>query len=77
VRDTGPTPINGWTVSWTFPSGQTISQLWNGTLTQSGSSETVKNASYNGQIPAGGSTSFGFIGSGGAPSSVSTTCTSP
>jgi hypothetical protein len=77
VSDTGSTPINGWTVSWTFPSGQTISQLWNGTLSQSGSSETVKNASYNGQIPAGGSTSFGFTGSGGAPSSLSTTCTSP
>jgi Glycosyl hydrolase family 12/Cellulose binding domain len=77
VTDTGTTPINGWTASWTFPSGQTISQLWNGTLTQNGSRESVTNTSSNGQIPAGGSTSFGFIGSGSAPSSLSTTCASP
>jgi Glycosyl hydrolase family 12/Cellulose binding domain len=77
VKDTGTSPINGWTAGWTFPSGQTIGQLWNGTLTQSGSSETVKNTSSNGPIPGGGSTSFGFIGSGSAPSSLSPTCTSP
>jgi hypothetical protein len=77
VSNTGTTPINGWTVSWTFPSGQTISQLWNGTLTQSGSSETVRNASFNGQIPASNSTSFGFTANGGAPTSLSTACTSP
>jgi hypothetical protein len=31
-----------------------ITQLWNGTVAQSGSNVTITNASYNGAIPAGG-----------------------
>ncbi|MGI5161560.1 family 43 glycosylhydrolase [Microbispora sp. CA-102843] len=56
-------PINGWRLTWSFPAGQTISQLWNGDYTQSGAQVTVTNASYNGSIPTGGSASFGFNGS--------------
>ncbi|MGW4644274.1 arabinofuranosidase catalytic domain-containing protein [Sphaerisporangium sp. NPDC004334] len=56
-------PVNGWRLTWSFPAGQSITQLWNGSYTQSGSSVTVTNASYNGAIPTGGSTSFGFNGS--------------
>ncbi len=53
--------VNGWILAWTFPGNQTITNLWNGTFTQSGASVTVKNASYNTTIPAnGGSLSFGF-----------------
>ncbi len=70
----GSTAISKWTVKWTFPSGQTVTQLWNGNLAQSGSNETVTNMSYNGSTPAGGTQSFGFIGSGSAPSSLSLTC---
>ncbi|WP_307801986.1 cellulose binding domain-containing protein, partial [Microbispora triticiradicis] len=43
-------PVNGWRLTWSFPAGQTITQLWNGTHTQSGSQVTVTNASYNGAI---------------------------
>ncbi len=56
-------PVNGWQLTWTFGAGQTITQLWNGTPSQSGSNVTVTNASYNGAIPTGGSVSFGFNGS--------------
>ncbi len=73
----GSGALSGWTVRWSFPNGQTISSLWNGSLTQSGSSETVSNLGYNGSVPANGSTSFGFTGSGSAPSGLSLTCTSP
>ena len=53
--------VNGWILAWTFPGNQTITNLWNGTFTQSGASVTVKNASYNTTIPAnGGSLNFGF-----------------
>ncbi|WP_182909140.1 cellulose binding domain-containing protein [Microbispora sp. H13382] len=62
VRNLGD-PINGWKLTWSFPAGQTITQLWNGTHTQSGSQVTVTNLSYNGGIPTGGSTEFGFNGS--------------
>ncbi|OPG02368.1 alpha-L-arabinofuranosidase [Microbispora sp. GKU 823] len=55
-------PISDWKLTWSFPAGQTITQLWNGTYTQSGSQVTVTNVSYNGSIPSGGSTSFGFNG---------------
>ncbi|MGB2566981.1 cellulose binding domain-containing protein [Micromonospora citrea] len=68
--------INGWTVKWNLNSGQSISQVWSGALTTSGATVTVKNVDYNGSIPAGGSTTFGFIGTG-TPSSPSPTCTSP
>ncbi|MGW6502269.1 arabinofuranosidase catalytic domain-containing protein [Nonomuraea angiospora] len=56
-------PINGWKLTWAFPAGQTITQLWNGTYTQSGSQVTVSNVDYNGSIPSGGSAGFGFNGS--------------
>ncbi|NUS03053.1 MAG: endo-1,4-beta-xylanase [Nonomuraea sp.] len=75
VRNTGSSSINGWTVTWTFPNGQKISNLWNGDLTSSGSSATVRNAGYNGTLGAGASTSFGFQGSytssNGVPADVS------
>ncbi|WP_089158162.1 glycosyl hydrolase family 95 catalytic domain-containing protein [Micromonospora sp. NBS 11-29] len=58
----GATAIRGWTVSWTFPNGQVINQIWGGTHTQSGANVTVRNVDYNGALPAGGSTTFGFIG---------------
>jgi lysophospholipase L1-like esterase len=63
VKNTGTTAITGWTVKWTFANGQTITQLWNGALTQSGSAVTVKNLGYNGGLAMGGSATFGFNGS--------------
>ncbi len=67
--------LNGWTVGWTFASGQTIQQGWNGTFTQSGSKVTVANLSYNGSIPQGGATSFGFNGSWNGSNAVPTSFT--
>jgi hypothetical protein len=55
--------VSSWTLTWSFSAGQTITQLWSGSVTQSGSQVTVTNASYNGSIPTGGSASFGFNGS--------------
>ena len=74
VRNSGSTPINGWTVRWTFASGVTISQYWNATVTQSGTGVTATNLSYNGQLAAGASTTFGFGATGTAPTSLSLTC---
>jgi Glucuronyl esterase, fungi/Cellulose binding domain len=72
----GGSAVNGWTVTWTLASGQSISQLWNGALTTSGSAVTVKNLSYNGSLAAGTSTTFGFLGNG-SPSTPAPTCASP
>ncbi len=72
----GNSAITGWTVRWTLASGQTISQLWSGTLTTSGSAVTVTNLGYNGALAAHASTTFGFQASG-AVSTPTLTCTSP
>ena len=55
--------MNVWTLIWTFAKGQTITQLWNGNYTQSGSAVTVTNLSYNRAIAPGATVSPGFNGS--------------
>ncbi|MFC4014342.1 glycoside hydrolase family 6 protein [Nonomuraea purpurea] len=76
VKNTGTSPIAGWRVGWTFPNGQTISQLWNGTLSGSGT-VTVTNLNWNGALAAGATTTFGFLanhtGQNGTPPTVSCT----
>ncbi|HEY7415935.1 MAG TPA: cellulose binding domain-containing protein, partial [Ktedonobacteraceae bacterium] len=64
ITNTSSTAINGWSLKFSFPNGQTISQLWSGSYTQSGSSVTITNLSYNASIPAGQSLSSepGFNG---------------
>ena len=76
VKNTGTTALTGWTVAWTFPTGQTITQLWNGAHTASGSAVTVANLSWNGALSSGGSTSFGFNGawSGANTAPAAVTC---
>jgi hypothetical protein len=77
VTDTGTSVLNGWQLGWTFPGNQQITQLWNGSYTQSGEKVTVTNASYNGMISPGGSVTLGFTasysGTNSPPASV--TCT--
>jgi predicted carbohydrate-binding protein with CBM5 and CBM33 domain len=74
----GTTAVNGWTVNFTWPGSQTLAQLWNGRATSSGSLVTVRNESYNGAVPAGNFTTFGFLGSGTAPATVpNLSCTTP
>ncbi len=63
IQNTGTTALSSWTLTWSFPNGQTVSSLWNGVETQSGANVTVKNQSYNGSIAAGGNlTGIGFNG---------------
>jgi len=78
VANSGSSPLNGWTVHLTLPSGQTINSLWDGVNTGTSGAVTVRNAAYNGTVAGGGSTSFGYTVTGtgsGAPTNVS--CTSP
>ncbi|MFC8845948.1 MULTISPECIES: glycoside hydrolase N-terminal domain-containing protein [unclassified Micromonospora] len=75
----GATAIRGWTVSWTFPNGQVINQIWSGSHTQSGANVTVRNVDYNGALAAGASTTFGFIattnGTNNPPTNLTCTTT--
>ncbi|WP_273652534.1 cellulase family glycosylhydrolase [Cellulomonas fimi] len=55
-------PVSAWDLRFSFGAGQTVSQLWNGSVSQSGAAVTVRNAAWNGSIGTGGSASFGFNG---------------
>nr|MDT0656639.1 cellulase family glycosylhydrolase [Micromonospora sp. DSM 115978] len=72
----GSQAISGWRVTWTYGNGQRVNQAWNATVTSSGSSVTATNVAYNGNVGAGASTTFGFIGSWtGTNSAPSLSCT--
>lgn len=75
VKNTGSAPLNGWQLGWTFPGSDTITSLWNGSYTQSGSSVTVSNASYDGTLAPGATATVGFTANGASTSPPSVTCT--
>ncbi|GAA4422104.1 cellulase family glycosylhydrolase [Actinokineospora soli] len=62
IRNTGTTPVSGWTLRWSFANGQTISHMWNAAHTQSGAQVSATNAGWNAMIAPNGTTSVGFIG---------------
>ncbi len=62
VGNTGSSTINGWTLTFTFPGDQKITNGWNATVTQTGTSVTAVNAGFDATIAPGTSTSFGFQG---------------
>jgi endoglucanase len=77
ITNTGSTTINGWTLTFAFPNGQTITSLWNAAVSQSGANVTISsNQSWNATItPGGAMNSVGFNGSwsgtNGVPTSFS------
>jgi hypothetical protein len=62
IANSGSSAISGWTLTFTFPGDQKITNAWNASVTQSGAGVTATNLSYNAVIPADGSQSFGFQG---------------
>jgi beta-glucosidase len=56
----GSAPVSGWTLRFTFPGDQAITNAWNAAVTQSGSQVSAVNQDHNASIPAGGSATFGF-----------------
>jgi len=60
VTNTGTAAVNGWSLSFTLASGQSITNSWNATISPATGTVKATNLSYNAQIPPGGSTSFGF-----------------
>ncbi|MFF9281782.1 cellulase family glycosylhydrolase [Streptomyces griseosporeus] len=75
LRNTGTTAVNGWTLAFTFPGGQTVTNMWGGTPTQTGAAVTVASASYTAAIPAAGSVSVGFTGTRGTTNTAPTSFT--
>jgi poly(hydroxyalkanoate) depolymerase family esterase len=61
IANRGSTPINGWSLAFTLPSGQTVTSSWNITVTPASGAVTGTNVGFNSNIPAGGSVSgMGF-----------------
>ncbi|MER5179198.1 cellulose binding domain-containing protein [Streptomyces sp. NPDC002896] len=63
VTNTGDQAWSGWSLGWSFPDGQKVSQMWNASYTQDGSAVTAKNVDWNANVAPGASVAFGFTGS--------------
>jgi hypothetical protein len=61
-------PLSSWTLAFTLPGNEAVSQGWSASYSQSGQNVTATNASYDGTIGTNGSTSIGFNGSYSAAS---------
>ncbi len=60
LTNTSASAIQGWTLTFAFPSNQQIASGWNGTFVQQGKQVNVQDAGYNATIEGGGSVSLGF-----------------
>ncbi|MBW8794879.1 MAG: cellulose binding domain-containing protein [Streptomyces sp.] len=81
LTNRGTDAIDGWTLTYAYTGNQKLVSGWNGTWSQSGTSVTVQNASYNGTIAAGAAVStgaqFSYTGGNAAPTGFAvngTTC---
>ncbi|GAA2058842.1 cellulose binding domain-containing protein [Catenulispora yoronensis] len=66
VTDTGPAPIDGWSLTFAFPStGQALASGWNANWTSSGQNVEATSLAWNANLAPGGgnSASIGFVGS--------------
>ena len=62
VTNSSSTAINGWTVSWTFPGNQRITNIWNAAtpIPSTTAAISATNVDWNRTIAAGTSREFGF-----------------
>ncbi|MEQ8145145.1 cellulose binding domain-containing protein [Streptomyces sp. OP7] len=63
VTNNGSTPVDGWQLGFTLPSGQSVVNAWNASVSPSSGAVTATAPAGNSRIAAGGSQSFGFQGS--------------
>lgn len=70
--DGGTSGVHGWTVE--FDAGYAITNIWGAEIVSHvGTRYVLRNASYNGDVPAGGSVTFGFQATTGATGGTTTT----
>nr|BFE59375.1 glycoside hydrolase family 30 beta sandwich domain-containing protein [Dactylosporangium thailandense] len=60
ITNTGTATIDGWTLAFTLPSGQSITSGWNATFSPSSGPVSARNVSYNGTLAPGASVDLGF-----------------
>ncbi|MFE3857948.1 cellulase family glycosylhydrolase [Streptomyces griseorubiginosus] len=64
--------VSSWSLSFGFTGGQKLTQGWNAKWSQSGTTVTAANESYNGSLATGASVSAGFIASWSGSNAVPT-----
>ncbi|WP_119730377.1 cellulase family glycosylhydrolase [Thermomonospora amylolytica] len=60
ITNTSTAAVNGWSLAFTLPAGQTITGGWNAAYRPSSGQVTATNAAWNAAIAPGGSVSIGF-----------------
>ncbi|WP_435735509.1 glycoside hydrolase family 9 protein [Cellulosimicrobium sp. PMB13] len=60
LTNTGLTALTGWTIGFTFPAGQTLTNGWSAAWSQTGTVVTARSMSWNGTVQPGGSVELGF-----------------
>ncbi|MDH6546144.1 glycoside hydrolase family 6 protein [Streptomyces sp. SAI-041] len=66
---------SSWSLKWSYAGNQKISNGWNAKVSQSGTSVTAANESYNGTLATGGSVGFGFQASYSGTNAIPATFT--
>ncbi|WP_053847202.1 glycoside hydrolase family 6 protein [Streptomyces sp. NRRL B-24085] len=66
---------SSWSLKWSYAGNQRISNGWNAKVSQSGTSVTTANESYNGTLATGGSVGFGFQASYSGTNAIPATFT--
>ncbi|MGQ4336323.1 cellulase family glycosylhydrolase, partial [Streptomyces hayashii] len=65
--------VNGWNLAFDFANGQKVTQGWSARWSQSGTTVTAVNESWNGSLGSGASVSAGFVASRSGANAVPTT----
>ncbi|KKK05074.1 cellulose-binding protein [Micromonospora sp. HK10] len=60
ITNTGTSAINGWTLAFTLPSGQSITSGWNATYSPASGQVSARNVDYNATIAPGATIDIGF-----------------
>ncbi|MEO3860765.1 cellulose binding domain-containing protein [Acrocarpospora sp. B8E8] len=60
ITNTGTSTINGWTLVFTLPSGQSITSGWNATYTPSSGQVSARNVGHNSTLAPGATIDIGF-----------------
>ena len=75
VTNSGTTLLTGWTAGFMLAdTSETITSSWNATVSQNGQQVSAVNASYDGSVAAGESTTFGVVVTGSNATLSGLTC---
>jgi len=60
ITNTASTAVNGWSLAFALPGGQTITSGWNATYSPAAGQVTARNVGHNTVIAPNGSVTIGF-----------------